>query len=186
MKQKLFLRWWKPLWISFFEYAAVNHPADSKESCGETPIHLPALQSGQAQASSGPKAADLRQGGAEHGLRSPGSWIKSKQFKVQKQNKFMSIFWLLCRNAHSVSAFPFSDWRVKSFGHQFFTAGCGVNQLLFCCILELLKEKHVTGPSDCIFLHVTITHIVCGLWTLKEGAPKDNASLCHVSSKQTT
>lgn len=119
------------------------------------------------------------------GFAHPGSWIKSKQFKAQKQSKFMSIFWHLHRNAHSISAFPCSDRRVKSFGCLFFTAGCGVNQLLFLCILELLKEKHVTGPSDRIFLHITITHIVWGLWTL-EGARKDNASLHHVSRKQIT
>lgn len=115
------------------------------------------------------------------GFAHSGVWIKSKQFEVQKQSKFVSIFCHLCRNAHGGPAFPSSDWRVKSFGCLFFTAGCSVNQLLFRCIPELLKEKHVTGPSDCIFLHVTITQTVWGLWTLKEEAPKDNASLCHVS-----
>lgn len=54
---------------------------------------------------------------------------------------FMSIFWHLCRKARGISTFPFSDQRVKSFACLSFTAGCGVNQLLFR-MLELLKEKH--------------------------------------------
>lgn len=141
MKQKLYLRLWKALWVSFFEHAAVNHPADTKERCGEAPAHLPALQSARHRSALVQKLQTWSGVVLSMDFAHPGSWVESKQFKMQKQSKFMSIFWHLCRKACGISTFPFSDRRVKSFACLSFTAGCGVNQLLFR-ILELLMEKH--------------------------------------------
>jgi len=141
------------VWTPFFEHVATGHPAKIKESCVETPAHLPAHQSSWVEISSGPPFAELR-----HCVWAWGSLSQevalhtgdgSSNFKCG-----LAHAGYLCGNACSVSAFHLMTDKILSLPVLHKKVWYKSTPACFFAFWS------VTGASVCFFLHATVTCIV--------------------------